>query len=345
MKKIILLFPLSFFLLFSNLKAQELETILLAKEDAQKITNAYLNPAMKGLIYSMNNGWYHTAKVHKKFGFDVTIGFSGSFFPEKERIFNIMDLNLSKNSSVVGNVKTSPTIAGSKNIAPAKVRYSTTIQGQEVSQDFELPKGAKEDFPISAVPAPSIQIGVGLPFKFDAMLRFTPKVGNKDVKGSLFGIGVKKEITSWFGPIDKTPLHISLLAAYTNMNVDYAMEGSTGKVATKNAAAEFKLNSYTVQAIASLNFPVINVYGGIGYNGGSTNLNMVGTYILSYDTGIPATPKVEESVTNPFKLKSKASGINATLGARLSLGFFKLFGSYTIQEYNSLNAGIAFSFR
>ncbi|WP_394420657.1 DUF6588 family protein [Tenacibaculum mesophilum] len=28
-----------------------------------------------------------------------------------------------------------------------------------------------------------------------------------------------------------------------------------------------------------------------------------------------------------------------------SLVFFKIFGSYTLQEYNSVNAGIAFSFR
>ena len=50
-------------------KAQELESILLAaQEDANKLTEAYMNPGMKGLIYGMNSGWYHTAKVHKKLG-------------------------------------------------------------------------------------------------------------------------------------------------------------------------------------------------------------------------------------------------------------------------------------
>jgi len=40
-----------------------------------------------------------------------------------------------------------------------------------------------------------------------------------------------------------------------------------------------------------------------------------------------------------------ASGVRATVGTRLSLGFFKIFADYTIQEYNTLAAGIAFSFR
>jgi hypothetical protein len=35
----------------------------------------------------------------------------------------------------------------------------------------------------------------------------------------------------------------------------------------------------------------------------------------------------------------------ATIGARLSLGFFKIYGSYALQEYNTANLGIAFSLR
>ena len=63
---------MSFFLTFQLSQAQELETILLAADDASKLTENYLNPAMKGLMYSMNGGWYTTAKTHKKFGFDIT---------------------------------------------------------------------------------------------------------------------------------------------------------------------------------------------------------------------------------------------------------------------------------
>ena len=73
---------------------------------------------------------------------------------------------------------------------------------------------------------------------------------------------------------------------------------------------------------------------------------MLGTYNLEYDTGLaPPNNTITETVADPLNLSFDASGFKTTLGARISLGFFKIFGSYTLQEYNILNAGIAFSFR
>ncbi|RKF04468.1 hypothetical protein C8N26_1139 [Tenacibaculum lutimaris] len=340
MKKILL--PLFTLIISFSAKAQELETILLAKDDANKLTNAYLDPAMKGFIYSMNNGWYHTAKVHKKFGFDISIGANASFIPSEDEMFNLTKLGLSNNTTY--NQNTTATVAGSNSTTPAELTYTTTINGQQAQANFTMPEGIKEDLPANAVPAPSVQVGLGLPFKFEAMLRYSPKVGSDDVKGGLFGIGVKKEITDWFGPMDKTPLHISLLAAYTNMNVDYTIGNVDGDIEARNAITEFRLNSYTVQAIASLNFPVINIYGGVGYNGGNTSLDMRGdSFFANYST--PLGNERVDLGTNPLSLSTSSGSFNTTLGARLSLGFFKLFGSYTLQEYNSVNAGIAFSFR
>ena len=132
-------------------------------------------------------------------------------------------------------------------------------------------------------------------------------------------------------------MHVSLLAAYTTMTVDYNIN-STGDVNVQNGLAEFKLNAYTVQAIASLNFPIINIYGGIGYGSGNSTLKMTGDYNLSYG---PLT----RTITDPIDSEFNAGSMRTTAGLRLSLGFFKLFGSYTLQEYNTANLGIAFSFR
>ena len=135
------------------------------------------------------------------------------------------------------------------------------------------------------------------------------------------------------------------MAAYSNMGVNYEIGNVNNDVSTQNASANFSLNTYTIQAIASLNFPVLNVFGGIGYNGGSIRLDMLGNYTLNYNTSINGAPDVEESITDPFSIKTSSGSINATIGTRVSLGFFKLYGSYSLQEYNTINAGIAFSFR
>lgn len=327
-----------------NMKAQNgLEAILLAGvQDANKLTEAYMNPAMKGLIYGMNSGWYHTAETHKKFGFDISFGLNASVVPTKDEIFYFADLGLS--SSTTSTSLTGATIAGT-NTLKAPVVISTVIEGQTVSANFTMPAGVKEDLPLNAIPTPEMQFNLGLPKQIDIMVRFVPEVGPTDVKGNLLGIGFKKEITNLLGVFEKTPLHVSILGAYTTMNVNYNIQNDSS-ISGTNQKATFNLNSYSVQAIASINFPIINFYGGIGFNGGTSKFKMKGSYDLEYETSLP-TPydKKEITVIDPLNLNFKASGFRTTVGTRLSLGFFKIFADYTIQEYNIINTGMAFSFR
>lgn len=328
---------MSVFAFSFNVKAQDgLEGILQANiADANKLTQAYVNPAMKGLIYGMNSGWYHTAKVHKVLGFDITIGLNASIVPSKDEMFNFADLGL---TSVTSTSTSAATVAGPNNLKPLMM-VSETFNGVPVTATFNMPGGVKDDLPLNAVPTPAVQFNLGLPAKFEAMLRLVPKVGSDDVKGNLIGLGLKKEITSWFGPMEKTPLHVSLLAAYTSMNVDYDLQNDSSVNGT-NQSAEFELSSFTMQAIASLNFPIINFYGGFGYTGGNSTFKMLGTYDLEYNGGA-----FTRSVTDPINQDFDASGFRTTVGARLSLGFFKIFADYTLQEYNTISAGIAFSIR
>ena len=343
MKKLALL--LFGILLSINTQAQDdgLEAILLSGiNDANKLSEAYVNPAMKGLIYSMNGGWYHTAKTHKTFGFDFTFGLNASIVPSKDELFNIADLNLSQ--GITASNSTAATIAGS-NTLETTININRTIDGEQVSASFNMPAGVKEDLPLNAMPAPAVEFSLGLPKSFDVMLRLVPEVGDTDVKGSLLGIGLKKEITSLFGPLDKLPLHVSIMGAYTTMEVNYDIQNESS-IPGNNQKSIFKLDAYTVQAIASLNFPIINFYGGIGYSGGSSTFKMKGTYELEYNTSQPApNNKKTQVLTDPINLDFDASGLKATIGTRLSLGFFKLFADYSLQEYNTISAGLAFSFR
>ena len=343
MKKIttlLVLLTLSF-----NSKAQDgFEAILLTDpSDSKKLMEAYFAPGMEGFINAMNNGWYHTAKVHKPFGFDLAIGLSGASIPSSKETFNIAALGL---TSVSSTSTTASTFAGPN--TTTQMTVNTTINGQSASATFASPGGVLEDLPAKAVPGPIVQLSVGLPWKMEGMLRMVPKtnIGDDDGSIKMLGLGIKKEITSWFGPMEKTPLHVSLLAAYTSMNVDYGIaDQNSGEIQVQNAITEFSLKAFTMQAIASLNFPIINLYGGIGYNSGSSTFNMEGTYTGVYQTGIPTQPTVTQSLNPPTDLEFNSSGFTTTLGTRLSLGFFKIFGSYAFQEYNPFSAGIAISIR
>ena len=111
---------------------------------------------------------------------------------------------------------------------------------------------------------------------------------------------------------------------------------------------EFKLNTWTVQALASLDFKLITFYGGVGYNNGKTTVKLKGDYLLTYDiedSNGNYMGSVDESISDPINLSFAANGVRATLGTRLNLSIFKIFADYTFQEYNTATLGIAFSVR
>ena len=354
MKKYILIL-ISVFALSNTVKAQDdFQNILLADgADANKLLQAYFAPAMEGFIYGMNNGWYHTAKVHKILGFDLTVGLSAAIMPSEKEIFNIASLGL---TSVSSNATSASTFGGPNTPTTFTVTKTVTIndpgspangQSRTVTANFDTPGGVTSDLPLNAIPAPLVQLNVGLPFKMEAMVRYFPEtdLGNDGGKAKMLGLGLKKEITSWFGPLDKLPLHVSLLAAYTSMDVNYGFPNSTSGLIVNNGAAAFELKAYTVQAIGSLNFPFINIYGGIGYSSGSSSLKMTGTYRGEFSyTEAGQTYNYTENLSVP-NMSFDASGVKTTIGARVSLWFLKIFADYTIQEYNTVSAGIALSIR
>ncbi|WP_460218339.1 DUF6588 family protein [Psychroserpens sp. MEBiC05023] len=348
MKKLIVLCLV--LLSFYNSKSQELETILLAADDASLLTENYLNPGMKGLMYSMNGGWYTTAKTHKKFGFDIIINANASFVPTAEQMFAFLPNDYSFLS--LPNGETSLNTVMSENDSETEIDISIpTDNGNFKVASFDMPGGITEDLPINAVPTPMVQLGFGLPYKTDIKLRLVPKLNFDDsVEANLIGVGLQHDLMQYFGPLEKLPLHVSVLAAFTNMTVAYEIndENPDDEVSVNNGEAEFKMNTWTLQALASLDFKIITLYGSLGYNSGKTTAKMKGDYILTYDvedTNGNVIGTIDESISNPINLDFEANGMRATLGTRLNIGFFKIFADYTFQEYNTASAGIAFSFR
>lgn len=348
MKKIAFLITLCLSVNLSN--SQGLETILLAADDASLLTQNYINPVVNGLIYNMNGGWYTTAKTHKKFGFDLTINANASFVPSSDELFAFIPSDYNFISLPNGETQI-PTVMSDID-TETQIDVSIPVgDGTFKVASFDMPGGITDDLPINAVPTPMVQLGFGLPFKTDIKLRLVPKLNFDDsVEANLFGLGIQHDILQHFGPLEKLPLNISILAAFSNMRVAYAIEDDdpNDEITVTNGEAEFKLDTWTVQALASLDFKVVTLYGGFGYNSGSSTIRMKGDYNLTYDiedSNGNIIGSANETVSDPINLGFDANGMRATLGARLNIGFFKIFADYTLQEYNTASAGIAFSFR
>lgn len=333
-------FLISITVLFGfSLKSQDIELVLLAKDDADLFINKFVSPAVEGMMYSMNNGWYHTAKTHEKFKFDISLITNAAIAPSSSKsfLFNERDYNnltLERGNSNIN------TLVGDDNNSEIGVRISQA--NNILVAAFEVPDGYGDDLPFNAVPSAMLQASVGTPFKTDISLRLIPRINAGDGKGGLFGIGIKHNVLQYFKPLEKLPLNVSIVGGYTTMKITYDLQSSSD-ISGSNQETSIRLNTYTVQALVSLDFPIVTLYGGIGYDHGKSKYKVKGTYNLEYSIAGTNTT-ITQTETDPIDSKIDISSMRGTIGARLNLGIFRLFADFTIKEYNTLTGGMAFSF-
>lgn len=332
------------------IQAQELESILLAASDAERLTQAYIDPALKGVVYSMNDGWYTTGKTHELFGFDIVIGSNLAVVPNDDKNFLFKSSDYTFLSSQSGGNQTVSTILGDDEGAIFNVRVPVGDGTFKVAE-FEMPGGIGGDFPLSGVPGPIIQLGIGLPTKTDFKLRFLPNIGvDEKVKNFLLGLGLQHDIGQYIPGLDDSPFSISGLIAYGFNKVTYQIddEEALDDVTVVNGEGLFKLNTLSIQAIGSVDLAIVDFFTSIGYGRGGSRLELNGDYTLTYqleDANGNYLGQLNETITDPLQFKSDVNSLRLGVGMRLNLSIFKIFASYTLQEYSNISAGIGISVR
>ena len=316
-----------------------IENILLTStEDARILAEGYTDPIGKTLTYALNSGWATSAKTHKKLGFGLTIGGAAPFVPDVDQVFT--PTGLTSLSVPSGSLST---VFGEGGDQELNFSFSESVLGNEIEYEGKLsfPGGLKDELPLGTVPAPIVQASVGVVFDTDLLVRFIPTMEMQGSTFSLTGFGLKHNIMQYFGPLDKLPLNVSVLAAISKASFEYDLSDSTFGGNSTNRKMTFEADTFTIQALASIDLPIISAFAGLGYNAGDSQFNVSGDYSIDYGiTGIG--PRI---LKDPISIASDASGVMGIVGARLNLLFLKIFANYTIQEYNTLTAGISFNFR
>lgn len=292
---------------------------------------------MKGAIYSSNGGWFNSAKVHKKLGVDLSLRLNASFVPSADQVFSISNLEY-----ITSEANDLPTIIGSSRQEELIVTIPPDGILPEMKTTIKSPKGIKSKLPLGAVPAPVLQLAIGIPFDTEVILRYSPEYHRKGIDMSFKGLGIKHNLLQYFGPIDKFPINISALASFSKMKIDYDIQ-SFSSIKGSGQVAQFSLNNYNLLLIASLDVLVVNFYAGFGFSGGDSSFKMLGQYDLEYQTesNIPIT----RSLNDPIDMNFNVSGYQTTIGAKFKFLIFSAYADFTFQDYNTLSAGISINFR
>lgn len=332
--------------------------------DSEKLLHAYLNPYVTGLGQDMSAGWYNTANAHGTLGFDITFTTNVAIVPSAEQTYNIANLGLTNIVPKNPSTTIGQTAAGTNDKLPVIVQVPNPLNPNEKINvtEFNFPGGTN----VSFVPFPTIKASVGIIKETEIMARYVPKIQiGTDGKFGLWGVGVKHGLKQYIPVLKRVPLlHISLLAAYTRMDASnsLSLNPETNVKYTEislsdytDQRAELMVSNLTTSLIASVNLPVISIYGGAGYSMVNANLSMLGDYPLTTiedmnnthaDKGVNPGDKIVVKLQDPIDMDYESlSGLNVTIGLRLKLALFTFHIDFTQGKYSTATAGIGLSFR
>lgn len=312
--------------------------------DVNKLINAYTNPLFKGFGNSLNGGWTNTAKTQKFLRFAVRVSATVSMVPEADKSFDINSLGLANIKPTGSSI--APTFGGDKNLSTGIV-VSDPSDPNNASKKYNttLPKGVSQ-----YIPAPQVQLTVGLVKNTDVTVRFIPTTKITDDVGSvgMFGIGFKHNIANDFGAKHIMPFDLAVAVGYTRLkyNKPLSVQQENSSTTFTGQTLQGNFSGWNAQVIMSKKLLFFTPFVSVGYLKSKTDVGLKGAY--PFVTGVDNAGKpIYTTYTDPISISgpaSSVSGARADVGFQMSLFFLKIYGSYSFAEYKSANVGIGLGF-
>lgn len=333
MKKIILL--LSFIPFFSFSQINLGPVLSAGLEDAQLFSSNYLNPGFDAVAFNLSNGWYSSAKAKGLGSFEVAIIGNVSFVSGNQQSFelNTNDYNFLEFADG-STVKQVANILGENDPGITGLVNFMDDSGNQQSISFALPQGLSRNG-LNFVPSAMLQANVGLIFGTEAIIRALPELNTSDSRARFYGFGLKNEITGWIPGADLLPISIAAIGNYSNFIGRFSLD-ETPLVTGEGQRIDTRLDTWAFDLVVSTKLPVINFFVGGGYVMANSRYTLQGEYEIT------SGPNAGQIIVDPIRGTSSINGFRGTVGTRLSLGVFKLFADYSIQEFNTVSVGMGF---
>lgn len=305
-------------------------------EDAKTFSESYIGPASEGVIYGLSNGWFNTAKGKDLANFEISLVGNASFVNDDSKGFqlNTADYNYLRFQNPAQQTGSVATVFGENDPEVVMIVEFENDLGVSEEAEITLPQGIGSAG-VSVLPTAYLQVSLGVLKVTETKGRYFPKTDIDDVNTELYGFGLQYEVTSWIPGGDLFPLHISALFGYTSFKASYDLQDNLN-VEGDNQRISTDMNSMLFAALVSTKLKVVNFCGGIGYVSGTSDTDLLGTYRVK--SGVLK----DSSITNPFGISKKVSGVKATLGTKLSLAFFRINVDYSFQKYNNVSVALNF---
>ncbi|PRP67220.1 DUF6588 family protein [Nonlabens agnitus] len=360
MKKYIVALTILLTSTYSNAQDGLSEVLAAGLDAATSFTNSYAEPAAKAFSYNLSAGWYDDARALPKGKFNVTLRAQATFSSDDEKSFlldpavyeGLIQNSYDNTNSPPANIRVTfgdgsitprliATALGENDPSQSLVVISTDrTTGIETSRSvIELPQGLG-NAGVDVVPSAFLQAGYGLGAGLELKARFVPKIQIDEAEIAIYGGAVQWQLTEVLDKNDVLPVEVSVLAGYSILDALYDFEDGA-VVDGLDQRLETKSGSFTLSLIAGTDFKVLNFYGGLNYNAGTTQTDLLGTYTVRNSGSIFP---VSQTFEDPITVKTDVSSMLGTVGTKLTLGFFQVDASYTLGAFDTVNGAIAFKF-
>jgi hypothetical protein len=323
-------------------------------ENAKILLQPYITPAVNAFGAALAGGWYNTAEPHKLGGFDITFTGNVAMVPKKYQTFLIDESELTILKLGPSENNETQSIAGGKIPGP-QIVYNLPGTPIDNQLAFRMPQGLNTRW----VPAPMLQIGVGLLKGTDVMFRFCPNIKIQGNEIGLWGIGGRHDIKQWIPGLKKVPVFkMSILYGFTKLHTFIGMNVNKETIGAGSLAGEetntwedqymkIWVKSQTVNLLLAADLKIVTFYGGLGFVTTKTNLKMEGDFPSVALSGVEP---VVVALTDPINMKIKNQDGSVTkprlnAGIRFKLAIVTLHFDYSWANYSILTAGLGFSFR
>lgn len=334
----------------ADLKAQNPFNSLIKSTgpDATILLRSYAEPLFKGFGIGLNSGWNNTAETDKFLHADLRITVNLANVPSDERSFDVTKIGLSNHVQLDPSspTKIAPTYGGSTSGA-LPILDIKDDNGNKVGS-FTMPKGQ-----LQYVPAPNVQLVIGLFYNTDVTIRATPTINLGAGAGTvgLFGFGIKHNIIRDFAALteeDVFPFDLAIALnynkiTYTNkLNVQpdggtSPSSGSSSDFSNQRLSGNFTGTNF--QAIISKKILFFTPFLAVAYQTANTNVGILGNYPIDSSVGHYTT------ITDPVHInETSVSGVRVDSGVLLKFSFIRAYFSISESQYLSANAGIGLGF-
>ncbi len=265
---------------------------------SEENVKGYLKPFVTSLGVSLNSGTYHSAEVGDDFSYGFSLKGVYLFVPDDQKIF---DPFVPEGYS---SVPTATVYGGDPGFVYGENGYISYPGGFNVDN--------------LALGFPQIMFGwkgTELTAKFIPVL----KIGESEEKFYFYTFSVKHELTRYF---EDLPFNGAVQAGFGKMKFSDRLD----------------FNNMAFNLIASKNFGISTLYGGLSYQKTEVKAN----YSI---TGDPenADPGLREAKDVSITIEGD-NGFGFTAGAAFKFGFFALNADYTYNSQSVITTGMCFEF-